>query len=186
MPDCVFLLDMAADEADRRMSRPLDRMESQGPEYRATIARRLSCRGRTIRRPDPCDRRESPIDDVQADIWRIAVWKLGLLSQYQRTDLSGACPIARKPIASFRSSSHCFNATVAAIGHPHGGDLRTIDCQQETLTHFDKRTKIFGQPPLTVSWLCRCGDAADLDECAACATCLISPGGVISFDLVHG
>jgi dTMP kinase len=33
-PDCVFLLDMPVDAADRRLERPLDRMEQQGASFR--------------------------------------------------------------------------------------------------------------------------------------------------------
>ena len=37
MPDCVFLLDMAEQEATDRLGRNLDRMEQQGPEYRRKL-----------------------------------------------------------------------------------------------------------------------------------------------------
>jgi dTMP kinase len=36
-PDCVFLLDMPTEAADRRLSREKDRMESQGDEYRRRL-----------------------------------------------------------------------------------------------------------------------------------------------------
>jgi dTMP kinase len=36
-PDAVFLLDMPPEAADRRMDRKLDRMESQGSEYRRRL-----------------------------------------------------------------------------------------------------------------------------------------------------
>ena len=37
LPDCIFLLDMVPAEADRRLDRPLDRMESQGSGYRKRL-----------------------------------------------------------------------------------------------------------------------------------------------------
>ena len=36
-PDCVFLLDMPVEDADRRMARALDRMESQGEGFRKRL-----------------------------------------------------------------------------------------------------------------------------------------------------
>jgi dTMP kinase len=36
-PDCVFLLDMPVDQADRRLERPLDRMEQQGEAFRQRL-----------------------------------------------------------------------------------------------------------------------------------------------------
>jgi dTMP kinase len=77
-PDCVFLLDVAIENADRRISRPLDRMEDQGPEYRRrlregflTEAAQSDCRIHVI------DANQTA-EDVHLQIWRIATQKLGL------------------------------------------------------------------------------------------------------------
>jgi dTMP kinase len=37
LPDCVFVLDISPDEAQRRFVRELDRMEKQGPEFERRI-----------------------------------------------------------------------------------------------------------------------------------------------------
>jgi dTMP kinase len=79
-PDCTFMLDMDVEDADRRMSRELDRMESQGPEFR----RRL--RGGFLAEAELSSGRIHVIDasrsveEVRAEIWNIAAEKLGLLS----------------------------------------------------------------------------------------------------------
>jgi dTMP kinase len=72
LPDCVFLLDMDPEAARRRLSRPLDRMESQGLEYSRKLrdgflreAARPESRARVID-----GNRSSEI--VHADIRRIA------------------------------------------------------------------------------------------------------------------
>jgi dTMP kinase len=80
-PDCIFLLDMKVEEADRRMSRALDRMESQGPEYRRRLREGfLAEAARSGGKIHVIDAGRS-IDEVQAEIWRIASEKLGPLSQ---------------------------------------------------------------------------------------------------------
>ncbi len=80
-PDCIFLLDMKVEEADRRMSRALDRMESQGPEYRRRLREGfLAEAARSSGKIHVIDASLS-IDEVQAEIWHIASEKLGLLSQ---------------------------------------------------------------------------------------------------------
>ncbi len=76
MPDCVFLLDMAPEGAGVRLNRPLDRMESQGEDYR----RRL--RAGFLKEADGCDRiyviaADRPVEVVQAEIWRIVTKMLG-------------------------------------------------------------------------------------------------------------
>jgi len=71
-PDCTFLLDMPPEAADRRLRRPLDRMESQGNDYRERLRAGFLTEAA---RPDSgihaidADR---PVEAVQADIWRIA------------------------------------------------------------------------------------------------------------------
>jgi dTMP kinase len=78
LPDCVFLLDMAPGEADRRMNRPLDRMESQGGEYRKRLQQGFlaeAAQGNgTVHVIDAA----RPIEVVQSDIWRIAISLLGI------------------------------------------------------------------------------------------------------------
>ena len=81
LPDCVFLLDVAIENADRRMSRPLDRMESQGPEYRRRLREGfLAEAARSDGRIHVIDANQA-IEAVQSDIWRIAARKLGLTIQ---------------------------------------------------------------------------------------------------------
>jgi dTMP kinase len=76
-PDAILLLDMAPDGAGRRMDRPLDRMESQGDEYRERLRAGFlkEAAGNPSIHVVAADR---PVDVVQADIWRIAVNLLGL------------------------------------------------------------------------------------------------------------
>jgi dTMP kinase len=71
-PDAVFLLDMPPEAADRRLNRPLDRMERQGSDYRKRLrdgflaeATRPNSKIHTIN----ADR---PIAVVQAEIQQIA------------------------------------------------------------------------------------------------------------------
>ncbi len=71
LPDCVFLLDMAPEGAGRRLDRPLDRMESQGDDYRERL------RAGFLQEAAGSDRihviaADRPIEAVQAEIWRIA------------------------------------------------------------------------------------------------------------------
>ncbi|HEY3391240.1 MAG TPA: dTMP kinase [Lacipirellulaceae bacterium] len=81
LPDCVFLLDVAIENADRRMSRPLDRMESQGLEYRRRLRDGfLAEAARSDGRIHVIDANQG-IDAVQSDIWRIAAHQLGLTLQ---------------------------------------------------------------------------------------------------------
>ncbi|MCI0334138.1 MAG: dTMP kinase [Planctomycetes bacterium] len=77
-PDCVFVLDMPPEAADRRLNRPLDRIERQGDEYRSRLragflAEAASSNGR-IQVVDA----DREIAQVQADIWRIAAEALGI------------------------------------------------------------------------------------------------------------
>ena len=72
MPDCTFLLDMPPEAAGRRLNRPLDRMESQGAQYRQRLREGFL---KEASRPDSrvyvIDAAQ-PIEAVQSDIWRIA------------------------------------------------------------------------------------------------------------------
>jgi dTMP kinase len=71
-PDCVFVLDMDPTQADRRFDRPLDRMESQGEEYRARLRQGfLDEAARSGGRIHVIDA-SRPVEVVRADIWRIA------------------------------------------------------------------------------------------------------------------
>jgi dTMP kinase len=77
LPDCVFLLDMVPETAGQRLDRPLDRMESRGDEYRERLrtgflAEASACPHIHIVAAD------RPINEVQAEIWRVAVEKLGI------------------------------------------------------------------------------------------------------------
>jgi dTMP kinase len=77
-PDCVFLLDVAIENADRRISRPLDRMEDQGPEYRRRLREGfLAEAAQSDGRIHVIDANQAA-DDVHFAIWRIATQKLGL------------------------------------------------------------------------------------------------------------
>ena len=71
LPDCVFLLDMDPASASGRLDRPLDRMESQGDEYRRGLrAGFLKEAGRSER--IHVIEAGRPVEVVQAEIWRIA------------------------------------------------------------------------------------------------------------------
>ncbi len=77
-PDCVFVLDMPPEAAERRLNRPLDRMERQGDGYRARLregflAEAASSNGRIHVIDAGRD-----VAQVQADIWRIAAELLRL------------------------------------------------------------------------------------------------------------
>jgi dTMP kinase len=77
-PDCVFVLDMSPEGADRRMNRPRDRMESQGDEYRARLrAGFLSEAAKSGGRIHVIDAGRE-IEQVQADVRRIAATYLRL------------------------------------------------------------------------------------------------------------
>jgi dTMP kinase len=77
-PDCVFVLDMSPEGADRRMNRPRDRMESQGDEYRARLrAGFLSEAAKSGGRIHVIDAVRE-IEQVQADVRRIAATYLRL------------------------------------------------------------------------------------------------------------
>ena len=71
-PDCVFVLDMPPEVADRRMNRPLDRMEQQGDEYRARLRAGFLAEATTASGRIHVIDAAQEIEQVQADIWRIA------------------------------------------------------------------------------------------------------------------
>lgn len=71
-PDLTFLLDMSVEAAAARINRPLDRLESRGDEYRASLrAGFLSEAGRLPERIVVIDASQS-VDQVQASIRRAA------------------------------------------------------------------------------------------------------------------
>lgn len=73
MPDCVFVLDMNIKSAHQRLNRSLDRMESQGNEYRERVRKGfLDEAAQATERITVIDAEQS-IEAVQADIWRIAI-----------------------------------------------------------------------------------------------------------------
>jgi dTMP kinase len=76
-PDCVFVLDMAPEAADKRLNRPLDRMERQGDEYRARLRAGFLSEAAADGRIHVIDAGRE-IEQVQADIWRIAADVLGI------------------------------------------------------------------------------------------------------------
>ena len=72
LPDCVFLLDMRPEAADMRMQRELDRMESQGADYRQRLRDGfLAEAAQSAGHIHVIDSAQS-VEAVQADIWRIA------------------------------------------------------------------------------------------------------------------
>jgi dTMP kinase len=72
MPDCVFVLDMNVESANSRMNRSLDRMESQGDQFRQRL--RGGFLDEAARAPETLHVVDAaqPIDAVHADIWQIA------------------------------------------------------------------------------------------------------------------
>ena len=72
-PDATFLLDMPPTVADGRLQRTLDRMERQGADFRERLRMGfLAEAGRAGSRIHVIDANR-PVDEVQADIRRIAV-----------------------------------------------------------------------------------------------------------------
>jgi dTMP kinase len=78
LPDCVFLLDMPPGEADQRLSRPLDRMESQGLEYRKRLQEGFLAEAADWDRRVHVINAARAIEMVQSDVWRIATQVLGI------------------------------------------------------------------------------------------------------------
>lgn len=77
LPDCIFLLDMAPGEADRRLNRPLDRMESLGGEHRKRLREGFLAEAADSNNQIHVIDAGRPVDDVNDDIWRIAERLLG-------------------------------------------------------------------------------------------------------------
>ena len=57
LPDCVFVLDMSVDSANQRLNRSLDRMESQGDEYRNLLRKGFLAEAARDERANPRHRR---------------------------------------------------------------------------------------------------------------------------------
>ncbi|HVT27776.1 MAG TPA: dTMP kinase [Lacipirellulaceae bacterium] len=78
LPDCVLLLDMDIQSANRRLNRSLDRMERQGDEYRERLRKGFLAEAERPNSRIHVVDAGRPIEVVQADIWRIAAKKLQL------------------------------------------------------------------------------------------------------------
>ena len=76
-PDCVFVLDMPPQDADRRLNRLLDRMEQQGDEYRSRLRDGFLKEAKADGRIHVVDAGRG-IDEVQAEIWSIAARLMGI------------------------------------------------------------------------------------------------------------
>jgi len=78
MPDCIFVLDMPITDANRRLNRSLDRMESQGDDFRERL--RMGFLHEAGRAPDRIHvvNAGRSVEDVHAVIWRIAGKLLGV------------------------------------------------------------------------------------------------------------
>lgn len=70
-PDCVFVLDMPPEAAGRRLNRTLDRMESQGDDYRRRLRDGYLAEASADPRLHVIDAAQ-PVEAVHADVWRIA------------------------------------------------------------------------------------------------------------------
>jgi dTMP kinase len=77
-PDCVFLLDISISEADRRMARPLDRMESQGREYRQRLRDGFLAEAALSQGGIHVIDASRPVAVVESEIWQIAARRFGL------------------------------------------------------------------------------------------------------------
>ena len=75
-PECIFVLDMPPEAADRRMQRTLDRMESQGEEYRRRLRDGYLAEAAADPRIHVVDAAGS-IETVHTAIWQIAQPLLG-------------------------------------------------------------------------------------------------------------
>jgi dTMP kinase len=80
IPDCVFVLDMSIESAKLRLNRSLDRMESQGDEYRERLRRGFLQEARQAPQQIHVIDAGQSVEAVETDIWRIAA-KLLRLSQ---------------------------------------------------------------------------------------------------------
>jgi dTMP kinase len=70
--DCVFVLDMSVEAAGERMNRSLDRMESQGDEYRNRLRKGFLAEAARSRERIHVIDAARPVEIIQAEIWRIA------------------------------------------------------------------------------------------------------------------
>jgi dTMP kinase len=78
-PDHIFVLDMAPHDARKRFDRPLDRMENRDADYQARVRDGfLAEAARSDGRIHVIDAARS-IEEVQADVWKIAVENLEAL-----------------------------------------------------------------------------------------------------------
>jgi dTMP kinase len=79
LPDCVFVLDMRPEEAVARLDRPLDRMESQGSDYRDRL--RHGFLAEAAAAPDRVHvvNANRPADEVAVEVWTISAKVLGKL-----------------------------------------------------------------------------------------------------------
>jgi dTMP kinase len=68
MPDAVLLLDMPIEAAGQRLNRSLDRMESQGSDYRQRLRNGFLAEAARPNSGIYVVRADQPIDAVQADI----------------------------------------------------------------------------------------------------------------------
>jgi dTMP kinase len=78
MPDCVFVLDMSPDAATNRLTRSLDRIESQGDEYRERLRKGfLQEAAKASDRIHVIDAGQS-VDAVHSQVWQLAARLLDL------------------------------------------------------------------------------------------------------------
>ena len=80
MPNCVFVLDMSIEQANHRLNRSLDRMESRGDEYRERVRAGFLSEARGAPQQIHLIDASQPIEAVQADIWRIAAKLLNVVA----------------------------------------------------------------------------------------------------------
>jgi len=71
-PDCVFLLDMPPDDADRRLNRARDRMEKQGDDYRRRLRDGFLAEAALPDSRIHVIDADRPVEAVQMEIWSIA------------------------------------------------------------------------------------------------------------------
>jgi dTMP kinase len=72
---------MDVQDADRRMSRALDRVETQGPEYRRRLRDGFLAEAALSAGKIHVVDASRSIDEVHTEIWQVAAQELGLLTQ---------------------------------------------------------------------------------------------------------
>ena len=77
LPDCVFVLDMPVEAADGRLNRSLDRMESQGEDFRRRLRRGFLDEAARSEGCMHVIKADQPVEAVHADIWKIAAKMIG-------------------------------------------------------------------------------------------------------------